>query len=145
MAGKFDPGLAFYHYMEQTAPYATCVRAKIYKIVEDETVRRLARLLRELRPDIVLTHFPKEGDGMTNAHATAGQIVMHAIGLANSVDPGDRNPPHRVAQVFYFGGGGAGIPRQVGWDSEGGYYNDVFIDPSPMSRWRKSWRRWTAW
>ena len=96
-------------------------------LVKDETVRRLARLLRELRPDIVLTHFPKEGDGLTNAHATAGQIVMHAIGLANSVDPGDRNPPHRVAQVFYFGGGGAGIPRQV-WDSEGGYYNDVFID-----------------
>ena len=96
-------------------------------LVKDETVRRLARLLRELRPDIVLTHFPKEGDGLTNAHATAGQIVMHAIGLANSVDPGDRNPPHRVAQVFYFGGGGARIPRQV-WDSEGGYYNDVFID-----------------
>ena len=96
-------------------------------LVKDETVRRLARLLRELRPDIVLTHFPKEGDGLTNAHATAGQIVMHAIGLTNSVDPGDRNPPHRVAQVFYFGGGGARIPRQV-WDSEGGYYNDVFID-----------------
>ncbi|MYC12674.1 MAG: sugar phosphate isomerase/epimerase [Gemmatimonadetes bacterium] len=32
LAGKFDPGLAFYRYMEQTAPYATCVRAKIYKI-----------------------------------------------------------------------------------------------------------------
>lgn len=96
-------------------------------LVTEETVRRLARLLRELQPDIILTHFPREGDGKTNAHATAGQIVMHAIQLANSVDPGDRNPPHRVAQVFYFGGGGAGIPRQV-WDSEGGYYNDVFID-----------------
>ena len=96
-------------------------------LVTEETVRRLARLLRELRPDIILTHFPREGDGKTNAHATAGQIVMHAISLANSVDPGDRNPPHRVAQVFYFGGGGARIPHQV-WDSEGGYYNDVFID-----------------
>ena len=32
LAGKFDSGLAFYHYMEQTASHAACVRAKIYKI-----------------------------------------------------------------------------------------------------------------
>jgi LmbE family N-acetylglucosaminyl deacetylase len=96
-------------------------------LVPEETVRRLARVLRELRPDIVLTHFPKEGDGLTNPHAIAGQITMHAIQFAGSVDPGDRNPPHRVAQVFFFGDGAAGVRRQV-WDSEGGYYNDVFID-----------------
>ncbi len=52
---------------------------------------------------------------------------MRAIGLAASVDPGDQTPPHRVAQVFYFGIGAAKIPREV-WDSEGGCYNDVFID-----------------
>ena len=96
-------------------------------LVTEDAVRRLARLLRELRPDIVLTHFPKEGDGLTNAHATSGQIVMHAISSANSVDPGDRHPPHRVAQVFFFGTGAAGVPRNV-WQSEGGYYNNVFID-----------------
>ena len=96
-------------------------------LVTDETVRRLARLLRELRPDIVLTHFPKEGDGLTNSHAVAGQIVMHAISLANGVDPGDRHPPHRVARVFYFGTGAAPARSNL-WDSEGGYYNDVFID-----------------
>ena len=96
-------------------------------LVTRETVRRLARLLRQLQPDIVLTHFPKEGDGLVNAHAVAGQIVLHAIGLAGSVDPGDRRPPHRVAQVFFFGAGAAALPRNV-WDSEGGYYNDVFIN-----------------
>ncbi len=96
-------------------------------IVTDEAVRRLARLLRQVRPDVILTHFPKEGDGLTNAHAIAGQIVMHAISLAGGVDPGDRNPPHKVAQVFFFGAGAAAIPRQV-WQSEGGYYNAVFID-----------------
>lgn len=95
--------------------------------VTEEVVRRLARLLRELQPDIVLTHFPKEGDGLTNAHAVCGQITMHAVALANAVDPGDRHPPHKVAQLFYFGTGAAAIPRSV-WDSEGGYYNDVFID-----------------
>ena len=96
-------------------------------LVTEDMVRRLARLLRALRPDVVLTHFPKEGDGLTNPHAIAGQTVLYAISLCGSVDPGDQNPPHRVAQVFFFGAGGASIPRNV-WDSEGGYYNDVFID-----------------
>ncbi|MDP6775877.1 MAG: PIG-L deacetylase family protein [Candidatus Latescibacteria bacterium] len=96
-------------------------------LVEDDTVRRLASLLREIRPDIILTHFPKEGDGLTGAHAVTGQIVMRAVALASSVDPGDRRPPRRVAQVFYFGSGAASIPRNV-WESRGGYYNDVFVD-----------------
>jgi len=102
-------------------------------LVTDEVVRRLARLLRQVRPDVILTHFPKEGDGLTNPHAVAGQIVMYAISLAAAVDPGDRNPPHKVAQVFYFGTGAAAIPRRQVWDSEGGYYNDVFIDISDVA------------
>ncbi|OGG45936.1 MAG: hypothetical protein A3F84_20575 [Candidatus Handelsmanbacteria bacterium RIFCSPLOWO2_12_FULL_64_10] len=94
---------------------------------DEATVRRLAVLLRELRPEVVLTHFPMEGGGVWNPHAAAGQVVMLAVGLAASVDPGDRNPPHRVAQVFYWGCGAAAVPHTV-WDAQGGYYNDVFID-----------------
>ena len=96
-------------------------------IVTPETVKRLAKLLRLERPDIILTHFPREGDGMTNAHAVSGQIVAHAMAHAGSVDPEDSNPPHRVAQVFYFGAGAATL-RSTLWDADGGYYNDVFID-----------------
>jgi len=96
-------------------------------LVSEEAVRRLARLVRELRPDIVLTHSPKEGNALTNPHAIAGQITLHAIQLAAAVDPGDSHPPHRVAQVFFFGSGAAHIRRDL-WDAEGGYYNDVFIN-----------------
>lgn len=96
-------------------------------LVTEDVVRRLARLLREVRPDIVLTHFPREGDGVANPHAIAGQIVLFAIQLAASVDPGDRRPPHRVAQSFFFGTGAAAVPRSV-WEAAGGIYNDVFID-----------------
>jgi 4-oxalomesaconate hydratase len=96
-------------------------------LVTEELVRRLARLLREKRPDLVLTHFPREGDGILNPHAVAGQIVLGAIQLAASVDLGDRNPPHKVAQVYFFGTGAAPLPRNV-WSAVGGYYNDVFID-----------------
>ena len=90
-------------------------------------MKRLARLLREVRPDIILTHFPKEGDGLTNAHAITEQIVLHAMSAAGGVDAGDKNPPHKVAQVFFFGTCAAGVPRNL-WQSEGGYYNNVFID-----------------
>ena len=33
----------------------------------------------------------------------------------------------KAAQLFFFGTGAAAIPRSV-WQSEGGYYNDLFID-----------------
>ena len=39
-------------------------------LVTKEIVRRLARIMRAQRPDIVLTHFPK-GDGLTSAQALA--------------------------------------------------------------------------
>ena len=100
-------------------------------LVTEETVRRLARMLRELRPHILLTHFPQEGDGLTNPHAVAGQITMHAIQFAASVDPGDRNPPHRIAQVFFFGTGAAKVRRGL-WDAAGGYSNDVFVDTTDV-------------
>ena len=96
-------------------------------LVERDIIRHVARLFRELRPDIVLTHYPYEGDAVANAHSTAGKIVMHALAHANSVDPGDRNPPHRVAQVFFFGQGAASVRNGL-WDSRGGYTNDVFVD-----------------
>ena len=96
-------------------------------LVTEELVRRLARLLRELRPSVILTHYPKEGDGVAQPHAIAGQIVMHAMHFAASVDPGDRNKPTKAAQVFFFGTGAAAVPSDV-WSSRIGVYNDVLIE-----------------
>ena len=93
----------------------------------EDNVRQLARVLRKLRPDVVITHFPKETGGVGNPHAAAGEIVLLAIQLASGVDPGDRNPPHKVAQIFYFGAGAASVRSGV-WGSEGGFTNDVFVD-----------------
>ena len=94
---------------------------------ERPVVQKLSRLIRELKPDVIITHFPDEGGGIWNQHAAAGRIVMLAMGLAVSVDPGDQHPPHKVALVFYWGCGAASLPRNV-WEARGGYYNDVFID-----------------
>lgn len=100
-------------------------------LVERDIIRRLASLLRKIRPDIILTHYPFESDGQVGAHAVAGQIVLHAIQFAVSVDPGDRTPPHRIAQVFFFGQGAANT-RSGLWDARGGYTNDVFIDTTDV-------------
>ena len=96
-------------------------------IVNEPIVRQLARLLREIRPDIVITHFPKENDGLTWTHAVAGQVAMLAMRFAGTVEPGDSNPPVRIAQTFFYGTGAAPVRRNL-WDAQGGYYNDVFID-----------------
>jgi len=96
-------------------------------LVDREVVRRLAGLLRQLCPDVVLTHFPLEGDGLANPHAVTGRIVLHALQYAAGVDPGDRHPPHRAAQVFFFGQGAARTRNGL-WDARGGYTNDVFVD-----------------
>jgi LmbE family N-acetylglucosaminyl deacetylase len=96
-------------------------------LVNEPMIRQLARLVRKLRPNVVITHFPLENAGVASQHATTGQMVMHAIHSAAGVDPGDRTPPHKVTQVFFFGIGAA-APRTDLWGSQGGFYNDVFID-----------------
>lgn len=98
----------------------------------ESNVRALAKMIRKLRPNVVITHFPKEDGNIGSPHATAGEITMLAISLAASVDPGDTNPPHRIAQVYYFGNGAASVRANL-WSSEGGYYNDTFVDISDVA------------
>ena len=96
-------------------------------IVTKDVVYEVARVIRQIRPDVILTHYPHEKDGVADPHAVGGQIVLHALRFANAVDAGDRNPPHRVAQVFFFGAGATNIPKTV-FDTNRGCYNDVFVD-----------------
>jgi LmbE family N-acetylglucosaminyl deacetylase len=96
-------------------------------LVNQDLVRQVAKLIRKLRPDVILTHFPYESGGLGTAHAITGQIVSHALPLAAGVDPGDTTPPHKVTQVFFFGQGAAATRTHL-WASQGGFYNDVFID-----------------
>ena len=52
---------------------------------------------------------------------------MMAANLAGSVDPGDSNPPIRLMQIYYFGEGAGGSPKNV-WEAHRSFYNDVIID-----------------
>jgi 4-oxalomesaconate hydratase len=96
-------------------------------LVNAPMIRKLASLIRKLRPDVILTHFPFEDGGLGTAHATTGQMVLHAIPLAAGVDPGDQTPTHKVTQVYFFGQGSSSARAHL-WGAQGGFTNDIMVD-----------------
>lgn len=72
-------------------------------LVTKELVRELAILIREVRPHIVITHYPFDHAGIGDQHAITGQAMVHALRDAAGVLPGDRNSPWRVPQTFFMG------------------------------------------
>jgi 4-oxalomesaconate hydratase len=101
-------------------------------LVNEPMIRQIAKLIRKLRPDVILTHLPTENMGWGDEHATTGQMVMHAIRSASGVDPGDTTPPHKITQVFFFGQGSAAARSDL-WGAQGGFYNDIFVDISDVA------------
>lgn len=101
-------------------------------LVNQAQIRQIASLMRKLRPDVVITHYPFEDQGLGSAHSITGQMVVHALSAAAAVDPGDRTPPHKVTQAFFFGQGCSG-PRTHLWGGFGGFYNDVLVDISDVA------------
>ena len=69
--------------------------------ITPELIDRMARLIREVRPDVVITHHPHELGGYGIHHAITGQLVLEGITAAGGVGRDDPNPGHRVAQVFF--------------------------------------------
>ena len=99
--------------------------------VTEKLVLELAALIRDVRPDIVVTHFPLDGGGIACDHATTGKITMHAIRAAAGIQPGDRNPQHRVAQVF-FRGISSVMTRADVLSSQPHMFCDVYVDISDV-------------
>ena len=66
-----------------------------------ELIDRMARFLRENRPDVVVTHHPHELGGFGIHHAVTAQLVLEGMSAARAVGADDPNPPHQVAQVFF--------------------------------------------
>ena len=66
-----------------------------------EMINAVAKVIREVRPDIVITHYPMENGGIGSHHGNTGKIVMDAISLAGTVDFEDQNPGHRTSQIFF--------------------------------------------
>jgi 4-oxalomesaconate hydratase len=94
--------------------------------LREELILRMARLIREVRPDVVVTHDPQELGGYGVHHATTSQLVLEAISAAGNVGAGDPNLPHRVAQVF-FTVTALQYPLNV-LASRTGWYPDLLVD-----------------
>ncbi len=100
--------------------------------VAEPLILAVARVIRAVRPHVLITSWPGESAGWADQHATTAQIALTALGAAGGVALGDPNPPHHVAQVFFMA-----IPACVArtrvFDGQGGYHADVIVDVSDVA------------
>ncbi len=68
-----------------------------------ELIEAVGKIIREVRPDIVITHplYYKEGIDLPHDHSTTGKIVTQAVTYASTVDFKDSNLAHFVPYVFF--------------------------------------------
>ena len=79
----------------------------------EDLIRQLADLIQECRPDIVITHHPFEGGGLTNVHTSCTRMTLSAIDAASGLLTDSTRRPHRVAQIFFMGVMAACAPIDV--------------------------------
>ena len=94
--------------------------------VREELILRMASLIREVRPDVIVTHDPHELGVYGVHHAATSQLILEAMSAAGGVGVGDPNQPHRVAQVF-FTVSALQYPLNV-LSSRSGWYPDLLVD-----------------
>ena len=71
-------------------------------LVTEDKIRAVARVIRDVKPDIIITHYPlTELYGCESSHGNVGKIVLNAFGYAGTVDFSDENTSHRTAQMFF--------------------------------------------
>lgn len=66
-----------------------------------DIVRKIAAVVRDVRPHLVITHSPFDGGWFGNAHGVCAEITLRALEVAGGHMPGNDSPPHAVAQVFF--------------------------------------------
>lgn len=95
--------------------------------LREDLIQDIARIIREVRPDILITHHPLESGGVADHHAVTGQLALNGLTAALSVYPGDPRPPHRIAQVFFMAiPSGLAVPNCLAASARP--FPDVFVD-----------------
>jgi len=70
-------------------------------LVTSELVEAVAKIIRDVKPDIIVTHYPLENGGIETHHGNTGKIVLNAAQYAGCVDFKDSNKGHRTPQIFF--------------------------------------------
>lgn len=82
-------------------------------LLNERLIIRIDETIREVKPDIMITHYPVANAGEPAAHVVCGRAAMAAMESASGMRRGATLPPHRVAQVFFMGVAVAGFARDV--------------------------------
>lgn len=73
-------------------------------LVNKETILKVNKVIREEKPDILITHHPLTEGGLLTTHPIVGQITLLANEAAGARWTRDESlPPHQVSQVFFIG------------------------------------------
>ena len=73
-------------------------------LVNERTILKVAQLIREEKPDILITHHPLQEGGLLTTHPIVGQIAMLGYEAAGARWTRDESlPPHSISQVFFIG------------------------------------------
>lgn len=69
--------------------------------VTPEMITKLAKAIRDVHPDLVITHWPYQSDWFSNHHAITGQLALAALGAASGVNFKDQVEPAKVTQIAF--------------------------------------------
>jgi LmbE family N-acetylglucosaminyl deacetylase len=72
-----------------------------FVLLSRELVTAIARVIRDVRPHILVTSHPFEDGGVASAHATIGHAAVSAAHMAGGLVSGDESAPHRVAAIYF--------------------------------------------
>ena len=100
-------------------------------LVNENTITAIARIIRDIKPDILITHYPIIQSGF-DAHGQAGEMVLRAANYAGDLDFYDPNPAHRTPQLMFTNPDNYLAKTSV-LHAESSSYCDLFIDVSDVA------------
>ena len=73
-------------------------------LINERTIKRVEQMIRQEKPDVLITHHPLQEGGLLTTHPIVGQIVLLGNEAAGARWTRDESlPPHQVSQVFFIG------------------------------------------
>ena len=70
-------------------------------LVTPELIDAVAKVIRDVKPELLITHYPQSSGNTIDHHGNTAKIVLAAAALAGSVDFEDPNPAWRVADFAF--------------------------------------------
>ena len=93
-------------------------------MVTNELVSQIDEIIREVTPDIVITHHPQDS---VQTHSECSRAVLKAFESAQGIRRGTELKPHNVAQLFFMGIPVAGTSYTV-LDALSPVFCPVYVD-----------------